>query len=119
MAEQAEAGDIGHRVHALDCGQVGARGVELGGGGDHRRVLVGAQQAFFQRRAVDADAQRLAEDEEVAGPAACILLDLARIDHADADQAVDRFRRVDGMAAGDGNPGLPCRPPRRRRGSAG
>ena len=105
VAEQAKAGDVGHRVHARGIGQVGTRGVELGRGGDHRCVLVGAEQALFQRRAVDPHAQRLAQDEAITGLAAAVLLDLARVHHADANQAIDRFRRIDGVAARDRDPG--------------
>ncbi|MNI54253.1 hypothetical protein D3C73_1091410 [compost metagenome] len=31
MTEQAEAGDIGHRVHAIQCGQRYTDGVQAGG----------------------------------------------------------------------------------------
>ena len=67
MAEQAEAGDVGQRMHAVEPRQFGARAVELGGRADHRRIAGRVEPVLLQRRGQNADAERLAEDQHVAG----------------------------------------------------
>src|SRR3989475_7750042 len=64
MAEQAEAGDIGHRVNPRHLRQPMADGVELRGAGQHLPVSLHRQRAFLERGAKNPDAQRLAERSE-------------------------------------------------------
>ena len=82
VAEQAEAGDVGQRMHARQLGQRRAHGVEPGGGGDHLGVALGVEHPFFHRRAENADAQRLAENQHVAVAGVAVALDLVRMDEA-------------------------------------
>src|SRR3989442_12592218 len=51
MAEQAEAGDIGHRMHPRDLRQTLADGVELGGAGQHLPISLIRQRTFLERAA--------------------------------------------------------------------
>ena len=69
MAGQAKAGDIGHGVHTVHLRQLCAHPVELGGVAQHLGIAVGPQQAFFQRGRQHAHAQRLAQNQHVAGAA--------------------------------------------------
>ena len=79
--------------------------VELGRARDHRPVAGVVELALLERGAVDADAERLAEHQLVAGLRAGVALEVARIDEADRDQAVDRLDGIDGVAAGDRDAG--------------
>src|SRR2546427_3684377 len=53
------------------------------------------QQVLLECGRQNAHAQRLAQDQHVAGPGVGIALHLAGVDDADADQAVDGLDRVD------------------------
>jgi hypothetical protein len=70
MAEQPEAGDVGHRVCAGGARRGGRRVVERG----HRRDRPGEQvvvaPAALARRRDRADAERLGQDEHGAGSGA-------------------------------------------------
>ena len=105
MAQQSEARDIGQRVNARESGQPHAGSIELRRAGDQFPILSVGDLLLLERGAVDADAERLAEDDRVARLRLRVALDAARIDQADGDQAVDRLHRIDAVAAGDGNAG--------------
>ena len=64
------------------------------------------EPALFERRAVNADAERLAEDERIARPRADVALQMLRIDGSNRDQAVDRLERIDRVPACNRNAGL-------------
>ncbi len=98
---EAEAGDVGDRVHAGHVGQRDAGRVEPRRRLDEALVAGGVQGILLQRRRHHADADRLAEDEHVAGLGVGIAPDLARVDQAHDDEAVDRLDRIDRVAAGD------------------
>ena len=103
MAGQAEAGDIRQRMHAVQRGQIGAGGVELRGAGDHLRVAVGAERVLFERGRHHAHPQWLAQHQQVAHPGIGVALNPFRVHQAHRHQPVDRFDRVDGVAAGNRN----------------
>jgi len=106
MAEQAETGHVGDRVHPVDAGQLLPEPVELGGGGDHCPVTGIVELALFQRRAAHADAERLGQDEQVARLCTGVAQHAAGMDEAERHQPVDRFGAVDGVPAGDRDAGF-------------
>ncbi len=65
----------------------------------------GCELSAFQCRAVNADAERLAEHESIARLRARVALEVLRIDEPDDDESVDRFDGIDRVAARDGNAG--------------
>ena len=101
MPGEPEAGDVGQRVHRRHIGERLARRVELRGPLQHLGIAGGRELAFLERRRKDADAERLAENQRIAGPGRTIFFDFRRMDEAERDQAVDRLERIDRMAAGD------------------
>src|SRR6058998_1800688 len=103
MAEQAEAGAIGHRVHPRRLRQPMADGVELRGAGQHLPVPLLRQRAFLERGAENPDAQCLAEHDGVTGACSTVANDALRVNHAERHQTVNRLDRIDRVAAGDGN----------------
>eukprot|EP01137_Pigoraptor_chileana_P023878 Opistho-2@7252 len=105
VAGQAEAGDVGERVHAFNGGQVRSRGVELRGVGDHLRIALGRQRVLLQRGREHAHADRLAQDQAVAHLGVGVALDALGVHQAQRDQAVDGLDRVDGVAARDRDAG--------------
>ena len=105
VPEQAETGDVGKGMDVVERGQFLADGIQLRGGVDQLPVAVGVEYPLLHRAAQDADAQRLAEDQHVAIARLAVALDLVRMHQAQRHQAVDRFRRVDRVAAGQRNPG--------------
>ena len=106
MPDKAEACYVGHRMHAGETGEGPAGRIELCRRGDHRCVAGRRQEAFLQRRAVEADAQAFAENQLVAGAGTRVALEVVRMHQTDGDESVDRFDRIDGMAAGNRNAGL-------------
>lgn len=91
VAKEAKAGDVGHRMHTGQAAEGRTRRVELRRRGDHRRVVVCRQYPLFERRAVKANAKALAENQLVAGLGAGIAANIARMDEADGDEAVNRL----------------------------
>ena len=87
------------------CGQHRSRRIEFGRAADHLPVALLRQFTLLERRAHDANAQTLAENQHIARLRADIALELVRMHHAQGDQTVDRLGRIDGMAARHGNPG--------------
>ena len=106
MAGQAEAGDVGQRVHACQFRELGAGGVELGRPAQHLGVAGGRQLALLERRRQHADAERLAQHQAIAGLCVAIFLELVGMDQAEGDQAVDRFDDVDRMPASNRGAGF-------------
>ena len=106
VAQQAETGDVGQRMHAGQAREFGAGAVELGRRLDHGGVALSVEFALLQRRRQDAHAQRLAEDQHVARLRRGVALEVLDLDDADAHQAVDGLDRIDGMPAREWNAGL-------------
>ncbi len=105
VSRQSETGDVGDRMHGGQVGQRHAGRIEPRRGVDQAPVAIGVERAFLQRRRQHADADRLAEDEHVAGLRVGVAPHLLRMDQAHHDEPVDRLDRIDGVAAGDRNPG--------------
>jgi hypothetical protein len=101
MAEQAEAGHVGHGVHALELGELGADRVRLGGRGDERRIALRVQLLLLERGAQHAHAKRLGQDQHVARARRTVPEHPIGVDQAHHRQAVDRLQAVDRVAAGD------------------
>ena len=93
-------------MHAGQPRQLGAGPVEPRGGVDHRGIVAFVELAFLEGGRIDAHAQRLAENEDVACLGTAVALEILRIDRADGHQAVDGFHRVDGVAARQGHAGV-------------
>jgi hypothetical protein len=92
VAEEAEAGDVGHRMHGAIFGESGADAVEQGGRGDELVISLARQRALLERRRIDADAERLGEDQRIAGLGVGVAADVALHRSADDGKAVDRLR---------------------------
>ena len=69
VPKQAKAGDVGQGVHGVAARQRDAGPVELRRARRSCGVAGGVELIFLERRAEDAHAQRLAEDQRVARPA--------------------------------------------------
>ncbi len=67
---------------------------------------MGRQQALLQCGAEEADAQRLAKDQLVAGPGAGVPFEVVRVDQTDGDETLDRLDRVDRVPSGNRDPRL-------------
>ena len=93
-------------MDALHAAERDARRVEPCRAGEQRAVMGVIEPALFERRAVNADAERLAEDERIARPRADVALQMLRIDGSNRDQAVDRLERIDRVPACNRNAGL-------------
>ena len=106
MAEQAEAGDVGHRVHVLVLRQLSADAVEQGRGRDHLAIAAVRQRVLLDRRRIDADAERLGQDDRVAGLRVGVAAHVARMAQADHREAVDRLGTIDRMSARDRDAGV-------------
>ena len=108
MAQQAEAGDVGHGMDAVHGPEGHADLVELGGGGQHGGIARGVEFALLEGGTEDADPQGLAEDERIAGLGAVVALDPLRGHQTHDRQAVDGLGGIDGVAPGQGNAGIPA-----------
>jgi len=106
MSKQTEASDVGQRVHAFHGPKRRAGSVEPGRGGEHRFVPARGQQLLFQRRAVNANAEWLAENQRVTGKCASIAFEVLGVDETDGDQAVNGLDGIDGVTARDRNAGF-------------
>jgi len=85
VAGESETGDVGHGVHAGQGGKFGAGGVQLGRDGDHFRVTFGVDRVLLEGRRQDADTERLAEDDAVAGAGIGIALDQLWVNQPEGD----------------------------------
>lgn len=101
MAAQPEAGDVGDAVHVVHLRQICADGIELRRAFQHLPVAVGVEFVLVHRRAEDADAEPLAQDQHVAVPGVGIALDPVGRHEADHREPIDGFGRIDGVAAAD------------------
>src|SRR5580704_17835621 len=108
MAEQTESRDVGHRVYSARTRKRLPRQIELRGQLDHRTIAALLQEPFLKCRRKDSNAERLAEDNDVARMRTAVALDEERIDDARDREAIDRFHRIDAVATGHGNTGLPA-----------
>src|ERR1700733_9140713 len=79
--------------------KVGADLVEQRGRGNHLRVAALAERVLLDGRGVDADADRLGENESIARFRAGIAPDLLRRAGADNGKPIDRLRAVDRVPA--------------------
>ncbi|EKE17651.1 MAG: hypothetical protein ACD_10C00337G0003 [uncultured bacterium] len=104
MAEQAETRHIGHRMHAVQTGQHRTRRIQLRRAGDHGLVIAGVQLLLFERGAINADTECLAENQFVARPGGRVAFEMCRVDQPDGNQAINRLDRIDSMTAGNWNP---------------
>ena len=95
MSEQAETRHIRRRVHAFHAGKIAARRVQARGRGDHLGIVRRLENSAFQRRAVNAHAERFAEDQDVTCLCAGVQQQLVRMHQAHCDKTVDRFRGID------------------------
>ena len=106
MAGQAEAGDVGHGVHALQRAQRNAHAVELRGVAQHVGIASGIQNAFFEGRRKNAHTQRLAQHQHVASLRVGVAAHALGVHQAQAHQAVDGLEHVDRMPARNGDAGF-------------
>ena len=105
MTGQAKAGNVGHRVDAVQRCQIRPGRVEPGRRFDHRAVACGIEQALLQRGWHDPDAKRLAQHQHVARPRPGIARHAAGMGQPERAEAGDRLGRRDRMAARDRPPG--------------
>ncbi len=105
MADEAESRDVGQRVHRGHRAERDARRVEPRRAREHGGVMRRRKLSALDRRAVHADAERLAENERVAFSRAGVALEMPGVDNPDGNEAIDRLHRVDRVASGDGNAG--------------
>src|SRR4051794_39622031 len=70
------------------------RRVEHGCAVDHRAIARRIECILFQRRAVDAHTERLAEDQFVTRLRVRVALHVLRMHHPDGNQTVDRLDRI-------------------------
>src|SRR5271168_4742791 len=106
MAEQAEAGDVGQGMHAGQFRQLHAGYIQLRGAFKHGAIAGITQQAFLERRGKYAHAERLAENQYIAGARAAVAFYFFGVDHSGNGESVNRLHRINTMAAGDRNAGL-------------
>ena len=109
MAGETEAGDVGQPMHAAQVGERDAGLVEHRRRLDQLCVAFVVELALLQRRRQHADAERLAENQHVAGPRIGIAPNLLRMHQAHHDEAINRLDRIDRVAAGDRDPGIAAR----------
>ena len=106
VAQQGEAGHIGAAVHRVVHQHIPGCLVQ----GGHLPVDALQHRRFHQLRlgggGDDPHAQRLCEQQHVAGSGAAVGEHLIRVDKARHRQAVDGLGPVDGMPAGDDRPRL-------------
>lgn len=95
MPDETEPRHVRDSMNAGNVAEVSADRVETRGGGDKSRVALLAQAILFQRRAVHAHAERLGENEPVAGPGAAVFKETIGMDKTKSDQAVNGFGAVD------------------------
>ena len=101
VPEEPEAGDVGAGVHLEAPEHARGRGVERRHALDRGRVLGRAPRAALERRRDDPRAERLGQDERIAGPRPYVAQDAVRMHqsghrHAELDLLVD-----DGVTADD------------------
>src|SRR6185436_4108961 len=101
VPEKTETGDVGQRVYALHLRQLNPGRVEPGGGIDHLLVGLVAQLALLQGRAHYADTQPFAEYQDIARARPVVALHLPWIHETERDEAVERLRSIDRVAARD------------------
>ena len=106
MAEEPESSDVGHGVYAVEGAKLDTGRVELRRACDELAVRRRRKCVLAKRGAVDADAERFAEDQRIAWFRAAVPLDTVRMDAANHRQTVDRLDRIDRVAAGDRNAGF-------------
>ncbi|MNQ67926.1 hypothetical protein D3C85_824660 [compost metagenome] len=105
VAGQAETGDVGQRMHAVERRQRDAGRVELGRVLDQLAVAGLGQLLLLERRRQHAHAQRLAQHQHVARLRVGVAPHALRVHQPHRDQPVDRLDRIDGVAARNGNAG--------------
>ncbi len=103
MAQYAEAGNVGNGVHVLVLRELGPDAVQGRRGVDHLLIGLGQQRGLLDRGRVDADADRLGEDQLVARLRIGVAPHLIRPADADHRQAIDRLGAIDRMATSHGN----------------
>ncbi len=109
MSEQAKAGHVGDRVHCVLPAELRADAVELSCARQHFGVALPIERSLAQGIGVDADTDRLSQDQRVTRARAGVAAQLFRPTAADDRKTVDRLRGVDRVAAGDRNAGTAAR----------
>ena len=106
MAEQAEAGDIGDRMHIGVPRELRADLVQRRHGADHLGVHVALDEVLLDGRRIHADTERLGQDHRIARLCRIVAPDVFFATCTDHSETVDWLGAIDRMAAGDGNAGL-------------
>ena len=106
VAEQAKAGDVGHRLHPVDSGKRGASEVHLAHGLRRQPLMLRLEQRFFLCGGQHADPQRFGEIQFAARLRGAVFLDALGGHHAGDRQTEDRLRGVNGVAARQRDPRL-------------
>ena len=103
MTGQAKASDIGHGMYAVYRCQLRAGRVQARRCGDHLRIALRRQLFFFQSGRQHTHAQRFAQHQHVTCLRRRIAFDAAWVRQAQHHQTVNRFHRIDAVAACDRN----------------
>src|ERR1700694_5143894 len=106
MAPHTEPGEVVQGVDSIECAECNPRGVELRCACNHGTVAFGRKPVFFQCRAVDTHAKRFSKNQGVARFGTRVSLQVSGFDQPYRDQAIDRFDRIDGVAAGNRDAGF-------------
>ena len=83
--------------------ELGADTIEQGRGRHEFIIGVTAQRAFLESSRINADAQRLGENELIAILRIGVTANISFLADTDDGKTIDRFGRVDGMATSDWN----------------
>ena len=113
--EEPEAGDVGHGVRREGSKCVRGVAVRLGHRGDRGVERAVRRTSVAHRLEHEPGAERLRQQDGVAGPGTALPPDTVRVDGADDGEAVLRLVVADRVAARQDRPGLPRRLRRARQ----
>ena len=108
MPYQPVAGDVGGGAHEPQLGQLGADRVDLRHKGNHVFLERARSHPAFDSSRRDARAQRLCQNEHVAGARSGVCGDASHVYEPCDGESVDRFWIANGMAAYDHASDLRC-----------
>lgn len=106
VAEQAETGDVGHRLDPRQPAEARAGPVQGAHPVTRHADVLGAQPGLLLGSGEDADAQRLGQVQPAAGLGGVVAFHEALLHHAGHGQAEDRLGGVDGVSAGQRDAGF-------------
>ena len=106
MPQQSEAGDVGHRLHAVNVGERRADEVHLAHGFRRQPLMFRLQQRLFLGSGQHADTQRFREVEFASGLSGTVFLHPLGRNHAGHRKTEDGFRRINRVAPGQRDPRL-------------